>query len=177
MPGETSSCRARLAPFCRGNGLDIGAGGDAICPRAICLDRDEGDKRRTHVGQDQTHLVGDAANLFWFKDGVLDYVYSSHCLEDFLDTAAVMKEWLRVIRPGGNLVLFLPDQAAYEADCAKHGGLPNQAHIHKCFSLSYVKACLATLGYNEQDIAHQLFPVPNNPYSFDLVIRKKAAIV
>lgn len=165
---ETATCRERLAPFCAGNGLDIGAGGDPIVPWAICLDRAEADGRRAHVGTSPTQLVGDAACLRWFRDGELDFVYSSHCLEDFKDTAAVLREWQRVLRHGGRLVLFLPDQAAYLADCAAKGTLPNQAHIHAEFSLAFVKARLPS-GLR---VIHEQWPVPNNPYSFDLVCER-----
>lgn len=172
---ETASCRTRLAPFCIGhNGIDVGAGGDPIVSWAICIDRDEGDGRRAHVGQHPTHLVGDATNLPWFQTDSLDWVYSSHVLEDFEDTSAVLAEWLRVIKPGGNLILFLPDQPTYVAHCEHNGSLPNQAHKHPTFSLAFVKKALAKIGYSEADIVHQKWPVFGNPYSFDLVIRKKA---
>jgi len=172
---ETSSCRSRLSEYCVGyNGLDVGYGGDPIIPSAICIDRAEDDGRRSHVGQHPTHLVGDATKLSWFKSNSLDWVYSSHVLEDFDDTAAVLEEWLRVIKPGGNLILFLPDQAVYAAHCKTHGTLPNLAHKHADFGLSYMKAQMKKIGYVDDDIVHALWPVPGNDYSFDLVIRKKS---
>lgn len=173
MNSETSTCRETLAPYCVGNGIDIGAGSDAIVPTAICIDRAENAPDRAHVGTSPTHLVGDAANLYWFKDGCLDYAFSSHVLEDFEDTTAVLKEWLRVIRPGGNLVLFLPDQQAYVAHCRANGSLPNQAHKHDDFSLQYVIKCLCECGFKESNLVHMSWPFKGNPYSFSLVVRKK----
>lgn len=169
---ETNSCRERLAPYCVGNGLDVGAGGSAILKTAICVDRAEEDGRRAHVGSDPTHLVGDAADLYWFRDSVLDYVFSSHVLEDFEDTAIVLKEWLRVLKPGGHLVLFLPDQQTYVADCAKNGGLPNQAHKHADFGLDFVKRCLASIGYTKECVVYEEWPFIGNPYSFAIVVKK-----
>ena len=170
---ETQSCRERLSLYCAGNGLDLGFGGDAILLSAITVDRELADPLRAKVSHsDPTHLVGDVSDLRWFKDNVMDYVFSSHVLEDFQDTSTLLAEWLRVLRPGGNLVLFLPDQAAYEAHCAKHHTLPNQAHIHSNFSLEFVLKALSSIGVDSNCVVYSKWPVENNPYSFDLVIRK-----
>jgi SAM-dependent methyltransferase len=163
---ETATCRDRLAKYCKGDGLDIGAGGDPIVSWAITVDVRPGV---------EPHICCDAINLP-FKDGRMDWVFSSHCLEDFEDTAAALREWLRVIKPGGYLVLFLPDQKAYEARCALDGTVPNGAHKHKEFGLEFVNQALtvACLMGDPMMIttAHALWPVPNNPYSFDLVVQK-----
>ena len=163
---ETSKCRASLAPFCIGNGMDVGFGGDPIVPNAICMDLPEAyAKYVDHV----QHLHGDAHHLYWFKDECLDYVYSSHVLEDFADTHAVLDEWLRVIKPNGNLVLYLPDEQTYRKHCWSQGKEPNVHHIHEHFSLSYVKKCLAHR--MDIEVVHESFPV--GIYSFELVFRKK----
>lgn len=167
---EVNSCRERLAPFCVGNGLDIGFGGEPIVPSAICLDREPGHPHRAiHPNPTPTQLVGEASNLHWFKDGVLDYVFSSHCLEDFEDTVGVLREWLRVLKSGGYLILFLPDEQAYRAYV---GGIGNAAHKHENFSLHYVMECLRELKIYDWNIVHWNWPVHNNDYSFDLVVRK-----
>ena len=160
---ETATCRERLMPYCQGCGLDIGFGGDPIVPWAITID---------YNPETKPQIVCDASNLP-FKDAVLDFVYSSHALEDFQRTGDALMEWLRVIKPGGYLVLFLPDQATYAARCLVDGILPNQAHKHAEFSLEFVKAALnAACSPPTWKIVHELFPVPGNPYSFDLVIQK-----
>lgn len=167
---ETSTCRERLAKFCVGNGLDIGAGGDAFIPNAICIDRAPGDPSRANTGTSPTHLVGDAWKLHWFSDGVLDFVASSHTLEDAQDTESVLREWIRVLKPGGHLVLFLPDEQVYRAHCKRTGQPYNFAHQHSEFSLRYVQEILDRIGQTKT--VHALWPVPNNAYSFDLVVQK-----
>jgi SAM-dependent methyltransferase len=161
---ETESCRHRLAKWCVGNGVDLGFGGDPIVPTAICFDRQECHSARSKTKEpaSPTHFAWDVSTLP-FKDGVLDYVYSSHCLEDFEDTVSVILEWVRVLKRGGVLVLFLPDQVAYE----KVGG-DNAAHKHKDFSLKYVKGRIPQCC----EVVYELFPVENNAYSFDLVVKK-----
>lgn len=169
---ETSTCRDRLAKYCTGNGADVGFGGDPIVPWAICLDRARDHPDRANCGDHPTHLVADHVDLsMWFKPGSLDFVYSSHTLEDFEDTASVLAGWAWVVKRGGHIVLFLPDEQTYRAHCKRTGQPYNEAHVHENFGLGYVKEVAAKLGHFE--VVHELFPVPNNPYSFDLVLRVK----
>lgn len=162
---ETSKCRESLAPYCSGNGLDIGYGGDPIVPHAICMDLPTPYARYAKHPQ---HLHGDARDLHWFKDQTLDFVYSSHVLEDFEDTAAVLDEWLRIIKPGGNLVLYLPDEQTYREHCRKQGKPPNAHHIHDDFGPAYIEKILASR--TDVEIRHVRFPV--GIYSFEMVVRK-----
>jgi SAM-dependent methyltransferase len=43
-----------------------------------------------------------------FKDGTLDYVLSSHVIEHFYDPVKALKEWHRVIKPGGYIFVIAP---------------------------------------------------------------------
>ncbi len=159
--------RQRLARFCEGDGLDVGYGGDPIAPHAICMDLPQ--KYAAYESHVQ-HLHGDAPDLRWFRDGALDWVYSSHVLEDFQDTAAVLNEWLRVLRVGGRLILFLPDEQLYRAFCESQGKPPNAHHIHEHFGPAYLKDLLAPC--TGIRIIHEAHPV--DIYSFEMVIEKTA---
>jgi predicted SAM-dependent methyltransferase len=162
---ETSKCRASLAPYCLGDGIDIGFGGDPIVPHAICMDMFQAYAQyETHV----QHLHGDAKDLHWFQDNSLDFIYSSHVLEDFHDTRAILDEWLRVLKPGGNLVLYLPDEQTYRDYCRSQGKPPNSHHVHEHFSLLHVKNAISHR--NDLEIIHEKFPV--GIYSFELVLQK-----
>lgn len=43
-----------------------------------------------------------------FKDNTLDYVLSSHVIEHFFDPIKALREWHRVIRPGGYIFVIAP---------------------------------------------------------------------
>ena len=135
MPSETSKCRARLAKYCVGDGLDLGFGGDPVTDNAIRIDMPA---QYGDVGRLKPQLTGDASNLCWFRDGTLDYIFSSHLLEDFEDTKSVLVEWLRVLKPGGKLIIYCPDEQVYRAYCKKTGWHYNVHHKHADFSLKFV---------------------------------------
>lgn len=142
-PSETSKCRARLLPFCVGYGVDLGFGGDPISPQAIRVDSP---RPYADTGAYAVQLGGDATKLHWFRDGVLDYIYSSHLLEDFPDTEGVLREWLRTLKPGGNLIIFCPDEQIYREHCRRTGQMYNENHKHDDFSLEKVKGILKKIG-------------------------------
>jgi SAM-dependent methyltransferase len=103
-PAETSKAHARrlregfFEKYCKGEGLDIGYGGDLIVPHA--------------KGWDIEH--GDAQYLRGQRDGSLDFVYSSHTLEHVDDPAVALKNWWRVLKPGGYLMVYIPHRDLYE---------------------------------------------------------------
>lgn len=75
--------------FCRGQGLDIGAGPWPF-PGAVPVDLAEG---------------GDALAL---PPGPFDYIFSSHCLEHLVDPIAALEHWKTRIKRSGVLFLYLP---------------------------------------------------------------------
>lgn len=57
---------------------------------------------------------GDAQFLKGVADGALGFVHSSHCLEHLVDPVEGMRNWFRVIREEGYLVITVPDEDLYE---------------------------------------------------------------
>ena len=166
---ETSKARHRLKQFCIGEGVDLGYGGDPIVPWAITID--SGDPSN-FIGSHPLHLLSDATNLYWFKDNVLDFVYSSHLLEDFTkeQIIKILKEWFRVLRIKGNLVLYLPNDALFKRHCENTGQVYNINHKESDFNLLFLKEILYTNFYGHYIILHE--QELSEIYSFDLVLRK-----
>lgn len=61
-----------------------------------------------HPGVD---FIGDVSDLSRFADGSVSEIYASHVLEHFPHprTLEVLKEWHRVLAPGGILYVAVPD--------------------------------------------------------------------
>jgi SAM-dependent methyltransferase len=59
-----------------------------------------------YPGYDGIHLP--------FPDASQDAVYSSHCLEHITDYQSALKEWFRVLKIGGFLIVVVPHYQLYE---------------------------------------------------------------
>lgn len=128
---ETSTYRHLCLPYCAGTGLDIGSGGDPVAPWAIQVDLPTADYEKYNQvsGTRSIHLPTGCLNLP-FKDQSLDFVYSSHLIEDFLNWDPLLTEWTRVVKPGGFIVIMLPDKQRFTAAIGR-GQPPNCAHQHE----------------------------------------------
>lgn len=90
-----------------GRALDVGGATDGLAlvarffPRlteVITFDQEDGDAQT---------LPNVASNSY-------DTVYSSHCLEHVRDPVAALDRWIDVTKPGGHLVIAVPDEDMYE---------------------------------------------------------------
>lgn len=102
----------------------------------------------------------------YFSSGSVDFLYASHVLEHFgrLEFGAVLREWFRVLKPGGILRLSVPDFAA----CVKWyastgrldgddgllgllcGGQRNEYDFHKMvFDEASLRGALLKVGFTE----------------------------
>lgn len=128
---ETNKYAHLVRKYLNGNGVDIASGGWPVVPWAIQLEL-PAEKFRWYNQRElpeTIELKGDACDLP-FKDYTLDFVYSSHYIEDVFDWLPVLKEWTRCVKIGGFIVILLPDKALWNAAIAK-GQPPNCEHRHE----------------------------------------------
>ncbi len=129
---ETQKYRHLTAWYCNGCGVDVASQGDPVVPWAMNFDLPEKDfdyYNNHHKPHGPIQLRGFADKLP-FEDNSLDFVYSSHLLEDYPDWTPILKEWVRVIKPDGYLIVLIPDRERWVAACAA-GQPPNDAHRHE----------------------------------------------
>jgi SAM-dependent methyltransferase len=102
--------------YCNGKGLDIGYGGDLLAENCQGWDFED----------------GDAQSLEGIYDYQYDFVYSSHTLEHMYKPDVALRNWWRVVKPGGFMILYVPDRDLYE----KKNRLPSRWNYdHKHFIL------------------------------------------
>lgn len=78
-------------------------------------------------------FLREATALHGIADASYDFLLSSHCLEHVANPLAALREWRRVVRPGGHLVLLLPDRA-HTFD--HHRPVTTLAHLQDDFARS-----------------------------------------
>ena len=57
---------------------------------------------------------GDAQFMEGVADETYHFVYSSHCLEHLGDAEEGLRNWFRILKPGGHMVVVVPDEDLYE---------------------------------------------------------------
>jgi len=109
---EAAKVQWDIVEYTRGKGLDLGCGPNKAFPHFVGVDSGK-DSELFGLEMTPDVVVPDASDLSQFETHSQDFVFSSHLLEHLEDYAAALKEWWRVIRPGGHLVLYLPHKDLY----------------------------------------------------------------
>jgi len=110
---ETAKIRFELVPYTRGRGLDVGCGPEKAFPHMWGVDSNIDEKLFGIRADGADLIVPTAVKLDMFGDGSMDYVYSSHTLEHIQDHKACLREWWRLVKPEGYLILYLPHKELY----------------------------------------------------------------
>lgn len=91
--------------YIQGKGIDIGCGRidthdglDTISPTAVHHDKDD----------------CDATFMDIYPDNEFDYVYASHVLEHLSEPVTAVKNWMRICKPGGVVIISVPHRDLYE---------------------------------------------------------------
>lgn len=113
MTSETEKIRSNVLKYCVGKGIDIGCGDDLVVPEAVGVD----DQRK---GRSWVKIVADASKRLPFLDEGFDYIFSSHCLEDIENTEETLREWIRPLKRGGYIILYLPHRDLYHGVNPEH---------------------------------------------------------
>ncbi|MFB2881303.1 class I SAM-dependent methyltransferase [Floridanema aerugineum] len=138
---------------------------------------------KLHIGGTETHpdwkildvearpevdFVGNAANLEQFADNSIEAIYASHVLEHFHhglnnELLNTLKEWYRVLQPGGKLYISVPNLRVlcwlylndklsvydrYYLMAVMFGGQKNEYDVHKVgFDLEILSIFLREVGF------------------------------
>ena len=122
---ECGKIRWELVPYTRGRGLDVGCGPYKVFPHFIGVD--SGKDRQMFGIQMQPDVECDVLQMPIFASESMDFVFSSHTLEHIKDHEKALREWWRVIKPGGYLVLYLPHKDFYP-NVGTEGANPDHVH-------------------------------------------------
>lgn len=90
-----------------GHGLDVGCGDDSLARSQHMFPL-----IKSVTGWDLPD--GDAQYLKSVPDDHFDFVHSSHCLEHMVTWDIALRNWVRVTKPGGYIIVTIPDFVMYE---------------------------------------------------------------
>jgi ADP-heptose:LPS heptosyltransferase/predicted SAM-dependent methyltransferase len=137
---ETGKIRWELVPYTRGRGLDLGCGPSKAFDHFIGVDNYT-DTQLFGI-QMKPDVVCNVTKLDVFGSASMDFVYSSHCLEHIAPekVESTLKEWMRVVKPSGYLLLYLPDEDEYPK-CGEEGANPDHKwNVNYERVVTYMKA-------------------------------------
>lgn len=97
--------RSLIKRYAQGTGVEIGVGAYTLAPVSRTL---LSDAHRDHAGDQSlaTHFF--PAEQIPFPDQSFDFVLSEHVLEHLGNPLGALREWMRVLKPNGTILLFLP---------------------------------------------------------------------
>lgn len=105
-----------ILKYLKGSGLEIG-GGHAPMPvsegvRVTYVERVPIEELRKNYPNalDLNYIVDNGERLYTFPTKSQDFVINSHVLEHCQDTIGSLKNWIRVLKPGGYLWMAIPEK-------------------------------------------------------------------
>lgn len=166
---EAAKIAWEIVRYTRGRGLDIGAGMYRTFPHFITVDNNIDATLFKHPMPRPDILVEDGGKLDMIASDSMDFVFSSHMLEHVEEErlVQVLKEWLRVIKLRGHLILYLPDADEYP----KHG--TEGANPDHKWDVSYNKLISLMVKAGHWDLIDYQKRNEGNEYSLYFVFRKE----
>lgn len=124
------------------NIVELGCGPQKTIERAIGIDRIPGGEVIPHLQGKRSiaDIVADVEQPLPLNEKSQDIVIARHILEHCLDSVRTIHNWRKVIRPGGKLILAVPDESVTS-------GIPvNPEHVH-AFSEGSLSSLMEACGF------------------------------
>jgi len=165
---ESAKIRFEVLPYLTHGGLDIGCGPKKVWDHMIGLDS-QADTALFGIEMKPDIAIVDAARLPLFADQSVGAVFSSHLLEHMADWQSALREWWRLVKVDGHLVLYLPHRDLYPR-IGQPGSNPDHKHDFAPEQiLDFCRLAFPDWSLEQQQIRNQ-----GIEYSFLLVLKKRA---
>jgi len=156
---QTNTMREFIAALFKGGlGFDIGGPGfwKDGGPYGLNIDSDVAE----NVNADGERLP--------FKDDCLDYIFSFHTMEHLPHPESAIREWIRVVKPGGMIYMVMPDKRFFS-----HSKDPNISKALQAPSEMEPFDMRLILKDFKEKVEFILFDSRQNNFDFDFLLRKR----
>lgn len=163
---ESLKIRWEIVPYTRGSVLDLGCGSESPFKHFVGVDNMHHQKEGM-IKVNASVIVETCERLNKFGSQSWDAVFSSHLLEHIEDYKGALKEWWRIVKKGGYLVLYLPHKNFYP-NMGDSGANPD--HKHDFLPEDIISAMREIGGW---DLVENQERNANTEYSFLQVYQKR----
>lgn len=138
-----------------GDVLELGCGGTKTIENSVGVDRVPKGELIPHVGKiSVADLTVDVTGVLPIEDKQYDVLIARHILEHCLDSIATIREWARVLKIGGQMIVAVPNEKVGK-------GIPmNPEHVHG-FDPDSLRSLMEVCGLKQTQIGD-----PKNGISF-----------
>lgn len=122
--------------------LDLGCGNNKTIPSAIGVDMIPADQEINTLSKaiSVADVNADVSEPLPFSDEYADTIIARHILEHLIDSIKVLKDWHRVLKKGGKLIVAVPNEEI-------HRTIPmNVEHVHG-FTPSSMRSLFESTGF------------------------------
>ena len=124
-------------------------GANKTVPEAIGVDRvPNGEIVEQLQAPSVADVVADVTEELPFDDNYADAIIARHILEHCVNTIGALKQWKRVLKPGGRLIVSVPDSAI------RNTIILNSEHVH-AFTVESLQSIAELIGFKQ--IANERF--------------------
>lgn len=145
-----------------GKTVELGCGAVKTVPEAIGVDRVPKGEVIPWMQEAKSvaDVVADVSEPLPFKNGEFDTLIARHVLEHCLDIVTILKEWKRIVKTGGRLLIAVPNQKLQDSITL------NPEHLH-----AFTPESLRVLG-EASGLIYKKTIDPNNAHSFIIYFEK-----
>lgn len=173
-PSEAHKYLELTQHYLTGLTLDLGSGGWPVVPHAIQVElpKDQFDAYTGgRIPAYPIQIHGDIFNLP-FKNDAVDSIHSSHLIEDFPrdQWLVLFREWGRVLKPGGHMVVLVPEHERWQYCVQVLGQTPNCSHFGREPSVGDMTHYATQVGF--EVITERLTDLFPNDYTIMGIFKK-----
>lgn len=143
IDSEGDICRK----YVKGSVLEIGCGNTKTVPDSVGTDIvPKGEPIPCYPGKlSVADIVADVSKPLPLEDNSVDTIIARHLLEHMIDPITVLKNWRRVLKNGGRIIIAVPDES-------KRQTIPmNYEHVH-AYTQDSLKNLMETLGWHTEHL-------------------------